>query len=246
MMKSPIIKIIALPFAGGNVYSYRSFELKTPLNYEWITIELPGRGKRLNQDFINEFSQQVLDVYNQVVNSIENTDYIIYGHSMGGLLGYELAKMLIKNKKRLPLFLYFTGRNSPSVEFEKKISNLPMDEFWNEIFLMGGISDEIMKNEDLKLFFEPILRSDFRSIENYKYLEDVDKMSLPIFLRIGDQEKIKMIQLKDWQNETTIPINIRVLNGNHFFIFNNYQLILDEMVSLTTDKTVLKHVLSPK
>jgi len=80
------MKIICLPFAGGNKYSYT--KLKPFLNKEidFVTLELPGRGARSLEPLESNMDLLVQDLYRQIQPYL-SSDYMIYGHSMGGLIG---------------------------------------------------------------------------------------------------------------------------------------------------------------
>ena len=79
-------------------------------------------------------------------------------------------------------------------------------------------------------FFEPIIKADFRAIEEYKYQPMDNPFSIPIFVRVGDEERITSERLNAWQRETLFPINVRRLSGDHFFIFNDPKLIIEQII----------------
>ncbi|MEP6804700.1 MAG: thioesterase domain-containing protein [Flavobacterium sp.] len=119
-------KVIALPFAGGNKYSFSSIEKHVSKNVEWITLELPGRGSRFKESLLDRVDHIVDDLLIQIMPYIELGNYIIYGHSMGTLLGYELAKKITEKKLQRPMALFFTGRGAPGFSrFNNKKSILP-------------------------------------------------------------------------------------------------------------------------
>ena len=223
-------RIIALPFAGGNKYSYRTFEELIPNTYKWETIELPGRGSRIKEAPLTTINEQADDVFRQLKDNIEDSEYIIYGHSMGTLMGYELTKRLIQGGYKLPVCLFFTGRGAPSVEREKKISRYDKDAFWQELREMGGLPKDLLTHEELMDFFEPIIRADLRAVEDYQYQSMEKPFPIPIFVRTGDREPISEEKAQAWQAESSIPIQRRTMPGNHFFIFDHAPYIVKQLV----------------
>ncbi|WP_103866074.1 thioesterase II family protein [Aquimarina sp. I32.4] len=230
MRSSNETTIIALPFAGGNKYSYNMFEKLIPFNYKWETIELAGRGTRIREALISDMKVLVEDVYEQMESKIKTGNYIIYGHSMGALLGYLLTNKIIELGCKPPKFLFFTGRGGPSESEEKNISNYDSASFWEEVQKMGGLPDDILNNDELLGFFEPILRADFKAIEGYHYQPKNTTFNLPIYIRIGDKEKISEQELMAWQNESKLPINTLIVPGNHFFILDQPDIILKQII----------------
>ncbi|WP_106795020.1 thioesterase II family protein [Aquimarina sp. Aq78] len=225
------IKIIAIPFAGGNKYSFKNISEFMSKDFEWITVELPGRGARFKERLLDEISVMVQDIFEQIYRHIKNEPYLIYGHSMGTLLGYELTKLLIQKNMRLPICLFFTGRGAPGAVSKKEISSLPEDLFWKEINEMGGLPKEILQHQDLLSLYYPILKSDFKAIENYTYYKIKKPLPVPLFVCMGKDEigqredKVSLDKIKKWNEETELPQIIQFLEGDHFFIFKDPRAI---------------------
>lgn len=230
-------KIIALPYAGGSKYCYRDFEASIPNDFEWVTFELPGRGNRINEDFLINIEDIVNDLFSKILPFIKSSEYIIYGHSLGTLLGYELVKKIIASNLSMPLFLFFTGRGAPNVVEKEKLADLDKESFWKKIKEIGGLPSGIIEDNELKSFFGPIIRSDFRIVENYKFIDLDAPLSIPIYIGIGNKEllgeeteKVKWNHILEWQNITKHPIDVKFYDGNHFFILNHTQALVKEIV----------------
>ncbi|WP_062059828.1 thioesterase II family protein [Aquimarina longa] len=229
------MKIIAIPFAGGNKYSFKEISKCLPKDFEWITVELPGRGARFKEKLLDEVSIMVEDIFNQVQQHIKNEPYLIYGHSMGTLLGYELIKTLIRKDMHLPVCLFFTGRGAPSVITKKKISTFSKKLFWEEVNEMGGLPKEILEHKDLLELYYPILKADFCAIENYVYDDMNEPFPIPIFVCMGKEEigegkgKVSLERIKKWNEETLFPQTIQFLDGDHFFILKHPKAIAQKI-----------------
>ncbi len=230
------IRIIALPFAGGSSYSFADLEHYIPEHYHWKTLELAGRGSRMNERSLTSIEAITADLFQRVVPLISDTPYMFYGHSMGTLIGYELTKQLIKKGYQLPLCLFFTSHGAPSFEREKKITHYDKTAFWQEIKTMGGLPQAALDNEELTALFEPIIRADFRAVETYTYDPAITPFSIPIYIRAGNKEGIAVQKLKAWQKETLLPIDLQLLPGNHFFIFDYPQMIAKQIVKALTSE----------
>lgn len=226
---SDTILIIDLPFAGGNRYNCVEIKKHIPKPFKWITLELPGRGDRFKEDLLDSVDNMVNDLYFQLLPLITNRSYIIYGHSMGTLLGYELTKRIVQNRITPPQLLFFTGRGGPGYEskYPGKKSLLPKDEFWKEIQAMGGLPDAVLANNELLELYYPILKSDCRAIEDYEYRSMVQPFSIPIHICMGSEEigegkyKTPLMGFKDWKKETSSTCTFEIYPGDHFFINNN-------------------------
>jgi surfactin synthase thioesterase subunit len=213
------INLFCLPFAGGSKYSYRGYARYASDDLNVIPIELPGRGTRFKDALLKDAHKMAEDVLNQI-RPLLNKPYAIYGHSMGTLIGYLLTRRILEEGLPQPGYLVFTGCGGPSVKYDEPIRYLlPRDEFLAKIRELGGCPEEILQDENMMLFFEPILRSDFQVVETFEYKKE-EPFDIPILVMIGLNEKATYEQALAWQEETTAAVEVRQFPGKHFFIFD--------------------------
>lgn len=217
------MKIIAFPFAGGSKYSYPKF---TQNLSQFTVIEYPGRGMRVNDEMIIDIDLLMEDLFlkvKQEINSCE--EYIIYGHSMGALVGYLVCHRIQQLGMKKPLKLVVSGRKAPSIKRGKVLSLLQDNLFWQEVIKKGGIPDEFQNHPELIAFYTPILKTDFKAIENYQYIKK-EKLTIPIDVFYGSKEATEE-EMQDWKDETTAEVTITKMEGNHFFIYNHVDFFVN-------------------
>lgn len=214
--------LFCLPFAGGNKYSYREFVEKAPSFLNLITLDYPGRGTRMREPMPINIDALAHDLYTQVSPLIGQENYAIYGHSLGGLMAYLLTRKLLENGHHAPSHVFITGTTGPSAmsRSEKKRHLLNKEDFINEVRALDGMPEEILNNEELLYYFEPILRSDFKISENYIYQEK-SPLNIPITVITGTEEDMEMEDIQLWQKETSHIVDFKRLPGKHFFIFQH-------------------------
>ena len=157
---------------------------------------------------------------------------------MGALVGYLFCVELEKLKLKLPRRLIVSGAKSPKYCREKILSNLPDKVFWEEVCKLGGIPEELNNHAELIEYFTPILKTDFRCIENYKYDKNTPKLSIPIDVFYGSDEDITRIKAEAWQEETIANVNVTELEGNHFFIFDQKDFFAEYFKTLQLNATI--------
>ncbi len=213
------MKIIAFTFAGGNKYSFNSL-FKKELNA--VVLEYAGRGTRMGEELLTSIEEVITDLFPKVVQEIKSKEpYIIYGHSMGSMIAYQICRKLEKLGLQLPVKLIINGVKGPKYCKEKIVSNLPNREFWEEITKLGGIPKEIGNDPELIDFFAPILKADYKCVEGYTYDETTEQISIPIDVFYGSEEDITAQEIAGWKEVTTEEVVITELAGNHFFIFEH-------------------------
>jgi surfactin synthase thioesterase subunit len=224
------VKLFCFPFAGGSRYSYAGFQRHAPAALEVIPVDLPGRGKRFREKLLTDMDAVVEDAYRHLAPQLDGP-YAIYGHSMGSIVGYLLAHRLQREGKPQPLHLFFTGRGGPSVQpdgKEPKKYLLSREDFVRDLVKLGGCPEGLLSDPALVAFFEPILRADFQAVEEYAYRE-APPLEVPIGVLIGAEEDITREEALAWQRESTGPVQVGWLPGEHFFIYQHEACIMQWM-----------------
>jgi len=217
-------QIFLLHFAGGNRYSYQFITPQLLLYFDVIPIELPGRGKRISEPLLRNFSDASRDLYKQITSKLSDNKFIIYGHSMGALLALSITSML-QDSGRAPDYLFVSGSAGPEKTENINRHLLDRQSFINELKEMGGMPQGVIENQDLFQFFEPIIRADFEIISKNQ-IEIFPKLETPVFAIMGSREK-NVENISDWQKVTKGAFNYEVLEGGHFFIYDHSQRIVD-------------------
>lgn len=224
--------LFLLHFAGGNCYS---FQFLTPLlqDFDVISLELPGRGKRMTEPLLRNFDDAAHDMYQQILRRKPASKFLLYGHSMGAYLALRVAGMLEKNG-HAPACLLVSGNPGPGIRDKKRRYLLPRDEFIAELKKLGGLPDELINNHELFDFFEPILRADFEVAENNE-LANEPAVSAPLFALMGNEEE-NVDDIANWGRFTRSEFNCEVMDGDHFFIHKHAQQIA-RIIQLSFDRS---------
>jgi external thioesterase TEII len=221
------ITLFCLHFAGGNKYSYQElFELLP----SWIhpeTIELPGRGGRIKDALSDDIFFLAKDIAHQIRRKTR-TEYALFGHSMGALLAYLVASDSHKLDIKHPIGLILTGHKGPSIPTQRLVPRHQYSsaEIIKELKELGGTPAGVLENEEILEFYLPILKADFKALENYRY-DTKPPLSIPLYIGIGDQEKFLPEDIYAWQRESELPITMEKFTGTHFFIFEQKNKVAD-------------------
>ncbi|MEO5976056.1 MAG: alpha/beta fold hydrolase [Chryseolinea sp.] len=231
------INLFCFPFAGGTKYSYNALLPYVPSFIKFVPIELPGRGTRLGEPLLSDIHLIADDVYSQVKSKLIRP-YAFYGHSMGTLIGYLLTKRIIQDGFDHPIHLFFTGCAGPSeIESQPKSYHLPKNQFISKLKKMGGSPPEVLDDEEFMDMYEPILRADFQAAETFCYVKS-DPFHIPIWVAIGKDEDATMQQAESWRKETTANVEVFEFPGDHFFILEHQQRLLN-MISNGLEKVAV-------
>ncbi len=220
------IKLFCLPFAGGSSAIFRSWPKHMPETVEVCAVEIPGRGQRINEPLSERIETLVAELSLEIKNSIDRP-FALFGHSLGAILGFEIAHHLKNNFGLKPVHLFLSGTKAPQIESDKKlIYNLPDTEFLAEIKKLNGTPDEVFEHQDLLKLMIPILRADFKLCETYTY-EARTPLDCPISVLGGLQDPhIAKETLESWNAQTNGPFFLRMFPGDHFYLNDHQQILL--------------------
>lgn len=222
------MKLFCLPYAGGSSVIYTTWKNYVDSSIELCPIELAGRGKRFQEPLYNTIKEMVEDVYEQIKDDIEKDSYAIFGHSMGSIIAYELCHKLEEKNTRKPVHVFFSGHKAPSIiKDDEIIHDLPDEEFKNKLIELGGTPKEFFESKELCDMFIPIIRADFKAVENYTYNSSNDKLNINISVLYGKKEEMTMNEILQWRNHTNGETKIYPFEGDHFFINDNSQNIVN-------------------
>lgn len=222
------IKLFCLPYAGGSALVYSSWKNLLNNRIELHPIELAGRGRRSKESFYESMEEAIDDLYSGIEKELDGTDFAFFGHSMGSVLVYELIYKIKQLKKQTPVHAFFSGRYPPHVKKKKEFFHKRTDaEFLKEIRRVGGTPDEFFENSKLLELFLPILKADYKIIENYNYSTKSEKFAFDITVFNGcKDDMVKLEDLEEWQEVTKMNCNVIEFDGGHFFIFEKKKNIV--------------------
>jgi surfactin synthase thioesterase subunit len=210
-----------VPFAGGNRYSYRQISEKLDADFDVVTLDFPGHGSRTNESLLTDSRLLTMDLYALIQDRLHQP-YCLFGHSMGGLLVWLLAILIRERKQPMPMHIVIGGAVAPSAPSRalRKTHLLDPQSFREKLNELGGTMAQVLDNNDLYDYYEPILRADFKAYENYSY-ESAKPLDIPVTIVNGTNEDIDEQEVRMWQNEFERTPEFVRLAGSHFFLFEN-------------------------
>lgn len=228
-------QLFLLHFAGGNKYSFNFLKEWLEPTFEVISLELPGRGNRVKERLLKEKSEAVQDYLKQIQSARKQVPYLIYGHSMGASLGFEVTSILEESQDP-PEALILTGNPGPEVGECKNRHKMSDDEFKNELNTLGGVLKEFIENEELYTYFSTILRADFKLLEkthNQEFKGVLKKV--PIIAIMGTNEE-HADKIDNWKRYTNNNAITQLLEGNHFFIHKHSKRLAETIIKVIKSK----------
>ncbi|MBL8341590.1 MAG: thioesterase [Rubrivivax sp.] len=215
------VRLFCFSYAGGGGAVYRPFALALPDTVEALAVLLPGRERRLREPALASISA-IVEGLVPALRDLLDRPFAFFGHSMGALVAFELARALPAYGLPSPGHLMISARRAPHLrEPDPPLSHLPDDAFIAAIDQRyGGIPAEILQHRDVLELLLPALRADMAAIENHRH-EPGPTLPCPIAMFGGhDDTRAGPDLLAPWQEQTQARTLMRQFAGGHFY-FND-------------------------
>jgi medium-chain acyl-[acyl-carrier-protein] hydrolase len=212
------LRLFCLPYAGGAATLFRAWPNMLPPDVEVVALQPPGRGTRLLEPAFTRLTALVEAAMEVIVPELDRP-YAFFGHSMGAMLSFELARALRRERIAGPARLFVSGRRAPQTPSDEPPSyNLPDDEFIEELRQLNGTDQEVLEHPELMQLMLPLLRADFELVQTYEYKPE-PPLDCPISA-YGGLEDFEEGQetLEAWREQTTASFSLRMFPGDHFYL----------------------------
>ena len=221
------LRLFCFPYAGGGASVYRGWSGQIPGDVEVCPVQLPGRESRLRDQPFDR-PEPLIQTIADVLQPHFDMPFIFFGHSMGAMISFELARELRRRGQTLPLHIFVSGRRAPqSPPREEPIHQLPDEEFYAKLRELNGTPEEVLQHAELMRLLTPILRADFAVNETYVYQpEEPFDFGISAFGGLADEE-VNRDDVAAWREQTRGRFRMRMLPGDHFFIHGNRELVLE-------------------
>jgi surfactin synthase thioesterase subunit len=146
--------------------------------------------------------------------------YALFGHSMGALIAFELARRLPRAGRPPPIALYVSAHRAPHVPDPVPVAAHRFDdaELIARLRELQGTPEEVLSDPELRAVALPTIRADFAVCETYA-LDPGPPLDCPVVVYLpGDDDRISVEDARGWERHTTGPFALVRLRGDHFFL----------------------------
>ena len=197
-----------------------------PADVEVCPVQYPGRGTRLKETPFTRLSPLV-EALAEALAPLLDKPFAIFGHSMGALAGFELARQLRGQSGIRPVRFFVSADRAPQIPpRDRPIHALSEDDFLAELRRLKGIPGIVLEDAELMQLMLPIVRADVAAYETYVYATE-SPLDFPISAFGGlEDRRVNRADLEAWREQTSASFSLRTFPGDHFFLNTTQPLIL--------------------
>lgn len=219
-----IIDLFCFPYAGSGASIFYSWANYLDPKINIYGFQAPGKEDRISEDLVVDLNTLIQNAV-QELKQIINKPFALFGHSMGSVLAFEIAKFL-ESENLTPKLVILSGRPPPEFGLRMNpISHLEDKELITELRKLEGTDTRILENEELMELLLPIIRADFRISESYKSSSNL-KISSPM-IAIGSEEDpwLNELEFNEWKQYSHNTTKIQFFPGGHFYLKEHLNLL---------------------
>lgn len=212
------LRLFCFPSAGSGASLLHSWFKDMPLDYEVSALQPPGREDRHLEPAFRRMAPLVTMAADDL-EPLLDLPYALFGHSLGALTAFEVARELRRRGLPAPVRLFVSSRIAPQLASQlSSIHHRPESEFIEQLGLRyGPIPPLILADPELMALFLPALRSDIEVLETYTYRPE-DPLDMAVSVLSGANDPmVDEAGLHAWAGQTSSTTTVRIFAGDHFF-----------------------------
>ncbi len=227
--------LACVPHAGGSARTFLRWQRSMPPSIRVVPLEMAGRGRRTRDPRPPTLTDAAVDL---AARLDPRAPYAILGHSLGGLIAYEMARLLSDGAHIAPSFVVLAACRPPHLLSGSRyalLADLSDDDLIDELAPDGRIPESV-RHSAMRQWFLPVIRGDIALAANY--LPDPVAEPLPVNLLVWHgiaDPATPPNALREWQRYTSRLFSVEAFPGGHFFIHDD----LDHVADLLTAAALL-------
>ncbi|MFD7473539.1 thioesterase II family protein [Streptomyces sp. NPDC059837] len=219
--------LLCLPFAGAGPSFFHPWRALAADRWRVVPVELPGRERLiLETPYRNAVEAAKNSVDDIVADLGDGARTVVFGHSLGAVLAYELVHLLSARGVHVER-LVVSGSPGPWTQRERRATGLPDEEFLARVEEFAGFRHEALDHPEMRELILPVLQADCEMHENYVPSTD-EPVSVPICSIRGDFDGlVSAEQAQEWRDATTGEFSCAEFPGDHMYLVDRAPEVLD-------------------
>jgi surfactin synthase thioesterase subunit len=220
------VRLVCLPHAGGSASFFFPMSRALAPHVQVLAVQYPGRQDRRREDNVADLHHLADEVF-AALAATPPRPLALFGHSLGAVVGYEVALRMRAAGRPDPVRLFASARRAPSRYRDERVHQLGDAEIVHELRRLSGTHAATLADPDLIKLILPAVRSDYRAIETYRHRSDA-LLDCPVTVLTGaDDPVVSAGEADDWRQHTTGEVEIHTFPGGHFFLVDHAPAVID-------------------
>jgi pyochelin biosynthetic protein PchC len=216
--------LICLPHAGGAATFFRPLVGLLGEQFDVVCVQYPGRQDRRSEPPVPDIGT-LADLLTEVVRPLAGSPMALFGHSMGAILGFEVA-LRLERAGAGPRHLFASGRRAPSVARHETVHLRDDRGLLADVAELNGTGSDVFADPELTAMVLPAIRADYRAIETYVPRPGTTRLCCPVTALHGATDpRVGLAEARAWSGHTDGGFRLAPFAGNHFFLLDDWTAV---------------------
>ncbi|MFD7028393.1 thioesterase II family protein [Streptomyces sp. NPDC059917] len=210
------VRLVCFPHAGGAASYFYQVSRQLSAVADVLAVQYPGRQERRKEPFVPGVTE-LADVLVEELREWADRPLALFGHSMGALVAYEVARRLEEEGIK-PVALFASGRGAPSLSRDDGVHLRSDEGLLDKVRELGGTTGSLLEDPDVVEMLIPAIRNDYRAVETYRHTPG-PPLACPLVVFTGDADpQVTVAGAQAWDAFSTGDFELNVYSGGHFFL----------------------------
>lgn len=209
-------RILFFPYVGGHSLSFKMLAGELPGAWELWAVDPPGHGWAGGQ-LVDDFSE-IVDLYLCELQHLFRDEFYLYGHSLGGLVAFRLAQLLMERNTSQPAGVFLGAAPVPHrISEYEHLRGKEMNQLVDMMAEFGGIPEALADNKDFLSFFFTPVRADIKVFLSSS-IQREPGFNVPVTVLYSKEDRfIPHENIYEWDIYGE-NVCFKEVEGNHIFI----------------------------
>lgn len=220
------MRLFCFTYAGGAAAFFDLLKPYLDPSIELNGMEYAGHGKRMKENFYQNFRELVDDLYPRMRDILRGQDepYALMGYSMGSISTVEVLKKILSEGEMPAPIHVFLAAHEPHTKGELRGFNSgELDDMVRERTVrFGGLPDSLIHNRSFWRLYLPVYRADYSMIGRYDFDGLGLRTEIPATV-FYSEEDTPLMEMEQWKRYFIRDCGFIRFDGNHFFMQQYYR-----------------------
>lgn len=211
------VTLVCLPFAGAGASVFSPWRRRRK-DLDVRGLQLPGRENLIEDELCTDVASATDALLRELSGMVGGGDLVLFGHSLGAILAFELARRIEAEGYYGLRRLLVSGSADPWSVRVDRATGLSDDEFIGQVQALAGYEHPALGDPELRELILPTLRADVEMHEAYRAEPDA-RINAPITAILGDADTlVSAPQASRWQDATDAEFELATTSGGHMYL----------------------------
>jgi len=220
----PLARVVMFTWCGAGASAYRRLAAELGAHLETHAVQLPGREDRFREPHLRRMDTLAGQLADEIA-ALADRPLLLFGHSMGALVAYEVARRLEQTHGVQPRALIASGHGAPdhasaplSSEARMRWHTADDSALIANIARIGGTPPELLRDGEMLRTLVPTMRADYEILETYEHRAG-PALACPIVACAGVADReVSLDGMAGWARFSADPGPLLWFPGDHFYL----------------------------